>query len=137
MHTLKCKSSRRPPPLPPPRPLLLNPATVASSPETTTHLQKPRRQTTVLTKPLYLYLLSSTHTKHVLVTHVLMEDSHVHSRVSLLLVRAQDMRICRKFNTCLCCVIQNFLHTNRRVCCTTVSIVNDLSLSHVKIKLLR
>jgi len=101
MHTLKCKSPRRPPP--PPSPLLSNPATVASSPETTTHLQKPSRQTTVLTKPPYLHLLSTTHTKRVLVTYVL-DDSHVHSRVSLLLVRVQDMRICRKLNTCLSCV---------------------------------
>ena len=133
MHTLKCKRPHRPSHLP----LLSNPATVASSPETTTHLQKPRRQTTVLTKLQHLCLLSTTHTKHVLVTYVLKEDSHVHSRVSLLLVRVQDMRICRKLNTCLSCVIQNFLHTNRRLCCTAVSIVNDLSLSHTQIKLLR
>lgn len=111
MHTLKRKSPRRP--LPHPHPLLSNPATVASSPETTTHLQKPRRQTTVLTKLLYLHLLSTTHTKHVLVTYVLKEKSHVHSRVSLLLVRVQDMRICRKRNACLSCVIQNFLHTKQ------------------------
>jgi len=136
MHTLKCKSPCRPSPLHP-LPLLSNPATVASSPETTTHLQKPRRQTTVLTKPLYLHLLSTTHTKHVYVTYVLKENSHVHSRVSLLLVRVQDMRICRKLSTCLSCVIQNFLHTNRRLCCTAVSIVNDLSLGHIKIRLLR
>lgn len=120
MHTLKCKSPRRPPP-PPPRPFLSNPATVASSPETTTHLQKSRRQTTVLTKLLYLYLLPTTHTKHVLVTYVLKTNSHVHSRVSLLLVRVHDMRICRKLNTCLSCVIQNFLHTNRRLCSTACS----------------
>jgi hypothetical protein len=130
MWTLKCKGLHAPL-----LPLLPNPATVASSPETTTHLQKQGRQTTVLTKPLYLYLLSTTHTKHILVTYVLKKDSHLHSTVSLLLVAVQDMRICRNINTCLSCVIRNACRTNWRLWCTAVWIVDELSLGRLKPKL--